>query len=97
MDGARSRWIVVGSPQQIADRLEECFLNGAADGFNIMPPTMPGGFRDFVDLVVPELQRRGLFRTDYEGKTLRDNLGLTRPAHPAHKSSAAALQPELIK
>jgi hypothetical protein len=60
--------------------LEDWFRNGAADGFNIMPPVMPGGLDDFVELVVPELQRRGLYRTRYEGTTLRDHLGLKRPA-----------------
>jgi N-acetyl-S-(2-succino)cysteine monooxygenase len=70
----------VGTPGQIADRLQHWFENGAADGFNILPPYLPGGLEDFVDLVVPELQRRGLFRTEYEGATLRDHLGLARPA-----------------
>ena len=50
-----------------------------ADGFVILPPHFPGGLNDFVNLVVPELQRRGLFRTDYSGPTLRDHLGLKRP------------------
>jgi alkanesulfonate monooxygenase SsuD/methylene tetrahydromethanopterin reductase-like flavin-dependent oxidoreductase (luciferase family) len=58
-------------------------LEGAADGFNILPPYFPGGFADFVDLVVPELQRRGLFRRDYQGTTLRDHLGLARVPAPA--------------
>lgn len=89
--GARSHWIVVGSPEEIADQLEERFVKNAADGFNVMPPTMPGGFTDFVDLVVPELQRRGLFRTEYEGTTLRENLGLRRPAHPAVAAKEAAV------
>ena len=53
----------------------------AADGFNIMPPHLPGGLDDFVQLVIPELQRRGLFRTAYEGRTLRENLGLPWPRH----------------
>jgi hypothetical protein len=73
----------VGTPVQIADRLEHWFDNGAADGFNILP----GGLEDFVDLVVPELQRRGLFRTAYEGTTLRDHLGLSRPALKTTKAS----------
>jgi hypothetical protein len=60
--------------------MEEWFRNDGCDGFNIMPPVLPGGLDDFVALVIPELQRRGLFRTEYEGKTLRDNLGLKRPA-----------------
>ncbi len=75
---ARGHWVVCGTPQSIADTLEEWFLGGAADGFNILPPYFPGAFDDFVDLVVPELQRRGLFRQDYQGTTLRDHLGLAR-------------------
>ena len=59
--------------------MEEWFLKGGADGFNIMPPVMPGGLDDFVMLVVPELQKRGLYRTRYEGTTLREHLGLKRP------------------
>jgi len=78
--GARGHRIVWGTPEQIADALEEWFTGGAADGFNIMPPYFPGQFDDFVDLVVPILRRRGLFRTEYEGTTLRDHLGLPRPA-----------------
>ncbi|WP_148716156.1 LLM class flavin-dependent oxidoreductase [Chitinolyticbacter meiyuanensis] len=78
--GARGHWTLVGTPAQIADQLQSWFENGAADGFNVMPPILPSGLDDFVGLVVPELQRRGLFRTAYEGRTLRDNLGLARPA-----------------
>ena len=59
--------------------MEEWFRNDGCDGFNMMPPFLPGGLDDFVDLVIPELQRRGLFRSEYEGKTLRENLGLRRP------------------
>ena len=77
--GARCHWVVVGTPAQIADRMQEWFENGAADGFNVMPPVLPQSLDEFVDLVVPELQRRGLFRTAYEGRTLRENLGLERP------------------
>jgi alkanesulfonate monooxygenase len=77
--GARGHWQLVGTPSQIADQLQSWFENEAADGFNVMPPVMPGSLHDFVELVVPELQRRGLFRTSYKGTTLRENLGLTRP------------------
>lgn len=70
-----------GPPEQIADQLQEWFEQGAADGFNIMPPTFPDGLNDFVELVIPELQRRGIFRTEYEGSTLREHLGLARPAN----------------
>ncbi|GHC51144.1 LLM class flavin-dependent oxidoreductase [Neogemmobacter tilapiae] len=76
---ARGHFTVVGTPVQIVDILEEWFTNEAADGFNILPPWLPTGLTDFVDLVIPELQRRGLFRTEYEGRTLRDNLGLPFP------------------
>ena len=67
---------VVGTPEQIADTMEHWMDNGAADGFNITPTHLPGGIDDFVAAVVPELQRRGRFRTEYEGTTLRENLGL---------------------
>jgi FMN-dependent oxidoreductase (nitrilotriacetate monooxygenase family) len=76
---ARGHFTVVGTPAQIADTLEEWFQNEGADGFNILPPWLPTGLTDFVDLVIPELQRRGLFRTAYEGRTLRENLGLPFP------------------
>jgi FMN-dependent oxidoreductase (nitrilotriacetate monooxygenase family) len=71
---------VVGSPTQVADELEEWFTTGAADGFMIFPPRVPYGIEAFVDLVVPELQRRGLHHRDYAGTTLREHLGLPRPA-----------------
>jgi FMN-dependent oxidoreductase (nitrilotriacetate monooxygenase family) len=79
--GARGHYQIVGTPKQIADRIEEWFINDAADGFNIMPPYLPTGLDEFVDLVIPILQERGLFRTEYEGKTLRENLGLPRPTN----------------
>jgi N-acetyl-S-(2-succino)cysteine monooxygenase len=85
--GARGHREIVGTPIQIVDQLEEWFLNEGADGFNIMPPTFPDGFNDIVELVIPELQRRGLFRTEYESDTLRGNLGLSKPANPAIHSS----------
>ena len=66
----------IGTPGDIADVMQEWFEAGACDGFNITPATLPGGGEDFVALVVPELQRRELFRTEYEGSTLRQNLGL---------------------
>lgn len=71
--------ILVGSPTEIAEDLQRWFEAGAADGFNLIPASMPDGVDDFVDLVVPELQERGLYRTRYEGETLRDHLGLTKP------------------
>ena len=69
----------VGTPVTIADQMEEWLLTDASDGFNIMFPFLPAGLDAFVDRVVPELQRRGLFRREYEGRTLRENLGLPRP------------------
>ncbi|WP_370877163.1 LLM class flavin-dependent oxidoreductase [Kaistia dalseonensis] len=71
----------VGTPQTIADEMEQWLVEEGSDGFNIMFPYLPGGLDDFVDKVIPELQRRGIFRTEYEGKTLRENLGLKRPAN----------------
>jgi alkanesulfonate monooxygenase SsuD/methylene tetrahydromethanopterin reductase-like flavin-dependent oxidoreductase (luciferase family) len=66
----------IGTASDIADIMQEWFEGGACDGFNVTPATLPMGGEDFVELVVPELQRRGLFRTEYEGRTLRENLGL---------------------
>ncbi|WP_339317587.1 LLM class flavin-dependent oxidoreductase [Paenibacillus sp. FSL R10-2734] len=80
--GARGHREIVGTPEQIVDQLEEWFLNEGADGFNVMPPHFPEGFNDIVELVIPELQRRGLFRTEYESNTLRGNLGLSVPVVP---------------
>lgn len=80
MAAARGHWVLCGTPDYIADTLETWFTTGAADGFNIMPSHFPSGLTDFVDLVVPILQARGLYRTQYEGDTLRDRLGLERPA-----------------
>ena len=71
---------MVGTPESIADQIEHWFRTGAADGFNLMPPTLPDALEDFVDHVVPELQRRGLFGTHYTTDTLRGHLGLPRPA-----------------
>lgn len=72
----RGHWVLCGTPTRIADTLEDWFTGGMADGFMILPPYFPGGLRDFVEQVVPELQRRGLFRRDYAGATLRDHFGL---------------------
>ncbi len=77
----RGHNLVVGTPKHIADTIENWFVNHGADGFNVIPPLLPSGFEDFVKFVVPELQRRGLFRTEYVGKTLRENLGLSRPTN----------------
>ncbi|MFC0409222.1 LLM class flavin-dependent oxidoreductase [Roseomonas elaeocarpi] len=76
---SRGHHMVIGSATEVADRMQEWFEGRGADGFNVMPPTFPQGFTDFTTLVVPELQRRGLFRSAYEGTTLREHLGLPRP------------------
>jgi alkanesulfonate monooxygenase len=70
---------MVGTPKTIADEMEEWLETKASDGFTLMFPYLPGGLDDVVDGVIPELQRRGLFRREYEGTTLRQNLGLPRP------------------
>ena len=75
----KDHWTLIGTPQTIADELERWFVEKAADGFNLLPPHVPGAINEFVDRVVSELQRRGLFRTDYEGATLRENLGVPFP------------------
>jgi alkanesulfonate monooxygenase len=77
--GARAKMVVKGTPNQIADHMERWYVEEAADGFNIMPPYLPGALNEFVELVIPELQRRGLFRIEYTGRTLREHLGLPRP------------------
>ncbi len=81
----------VGTPQTIADDMEQWLREEGSDGFNVMFPFLPEGLNDFVDQVVPELQRRGIFRQDYEGKTLRENLGLVRPANRFFKTAGDEL------
>ena len=82
--------MVVGSPEQLADGIEHWFRNGAADGFNIMPDVLPSGAEAFVDHVVPELRRRGLFRHEYAEATLRGHLGLRRPSSQYDQSAQTA-------
>ena len=77
--GARGHFTTAGTPEQIADLIEDWFNDGAADGFNVMPPLFPGQLDVFAAEVIPILQRRGLFRTAYHGTTLRDHYGLDRP------------------
>jgi len=77
--GARGHFTFAGTPEQVADLIEDWFTGGAADGFNLMPPLLPTMLDNFVDEVIPILQKRGLFRTGYEGETLREHYGLTRP------------------
>lgn len=75
--GGRGHFTVAGTPIQIADTMQRWLEAGAADGFNLMPPLLPTGLEDFVTKVIPELQNRGIYRTEYSGNTLRENLGLT--------------------
>lgn len=80
--GGRGHLSLVGSAAEVADVLQHWFEQGAADGFNLMAPLLPGGLEDIVQHLIPELQRRGLFRDAYAGHTLREHLGLARPANP---------------
>lgn len=77
--GARGHWVLAGTPQRVADEIQTWFERGAADGFNVMPPWLTGGFDVFVAEVVPILRKRGLFREEYSGATLREHYGLPRP------------------
>lgn len=92
LGGGFGHRIVTGTPEQVADDIELWFRSGAADGFNVMPDVLPSGLDDFADHVVPELQRRGLFRREYEGSTLRSHLGLGLPAAPAAAGPVPALE-----
>lgn len=84
--------VVVGTPAMVADAMEEWFLGGAADGFNVLPALSPTSVEEFVEHVVPELQRRGLYRTAYEGTTLRENLGLDFPPPKTHPGATRAAE-----
>ncbi len=88
--GPRGHLLTVGTPSQIADIMEHWFRNEAADGFNVMPAWLPGSLDDFVNMVIPELQRRGLFRTEYEGTTLREHLRLPKPTSRWRKMAMVA-------
>lgn len=90
LGGGRGHRTLTGTPEQLADDLQLWFENGAADGFNIMAPVFPSGLETFVDQVVPILQDRGLFRTEYEGTTLREHYGLPVPASEFETTGAAA-------
>jgi alkanesulfonate monooxygenase SsuD/methylene tetrahydromethanopterin reductase-like flavin-dependent oxidoreductase (luciferase family) len=81
LGGGRGHFTFAGTPEQVANVIEEWFSNGAADGFNIMPALLPSGLEAFVEQVVPILRGRGLFRREYTGETLRDHYGLPRPAN----------------
>ncbi len=89
LGGGRGHHTFTGTPDQVADAIEQWFAAGAADGFNIMPPVLPSGLTVFVDEVIPILQARGLFRTEYTGTTLRDHYGLARPPGRQRQSEEA--------
>lgn len=91
LGGGVGHRIIVGTPEQIADDIAAWFEAGAADGFNLMPDVLPSGLETFVDEVVPLLQKRGIFRRDYEGTTLRDHLGLAHPPSRFANHDAAAV------
>jgi len=90
LGGGRGHRTFAGTPEQVADAMQHWWENGAADGFNVMPAVLPSGLALFVDQVVPILQKRGLFRLDYEGSTLRENYGLARPANQNPSALEAA-------
>jgi FMN-dependent oxidoreductase (nitrilotriacetate monooxygenase family) len=90
LGGGRGHLTFAGTPEQVADAITHWYHEGAADGFNIMPPVLPAGLESFVDQVVPILRQRGLFRTEYEGRTLRDNYRLPRPANGNTRTAAVA-------
>lgn len=88
--GARGHWTIFGDAGQIVDQLEQWFDGRGADGFNVMPPHLPDHLDEFIAQVLPELRRRGRFREEYDGATLRENLGLPFPEHRAHAIAQAA-------
>ena len=94
MAGARGHYVTAGSPEQIADLIEDWFRDGAADGFNLMPPVLPWMLEVFIAEVVPLLRRRGLFRADYAGDTLRAHYGLPRPDVTFSAGDNEALRPD---
>ncbi|MBT2533225.1 LLM class flavin-dependent oxidoreductase [Arthrobacter sp. ISL-48] len=85
LGGGRGHRTFSGTPEQVADAIQDWFEAGAADGFNIMPPVLPSGLDIFVDQVVPILQGRGLFRREYSGRTLREHFGLAKPANSSSR------------
>ena len=90
--GARGKNSIHGSPKKVADYMEEWFVNKACDGFCVLPPYMPGQHIDFCNMVIPELQKRGIFRTEYAGPTLRENLGIPRPESRYKKQQQQAAE-----
>jgi FMN-dependent oxidoreductase (nitrilotriacetate monooxygenase family) len=95
LGGGRGHRTFSGTPEQVADAIEEWFTSGAADGFNVMPPALPSGLEAFVDHVVPILQARGLFRTAYDGTTLREHYGLDRPTSQYSPTTRSDIHQEI--
>ncbi|QNQ10829.1 LLM class flavin-dependent oxidoreductase [Sphingomonas alpina] len=94
-NAVRGHRVAIGTPSDIADQIQDWFERDAADGFNLIPPLLPSSLTEFVDLVVPELQRRGLFRTEYESTTLRGHLHLPRPQIRQQTDETAIAAPVL--
>lgn len=92
---SRASYSLTGTPEQVADMCETWFREGGADGFSLSPNYLPGALDDFVDQVVPILQKRGLFRTDYQGSTLRENLGLPRPENAFVANPGLGVEPTM--
>jgi hypothetical protein len=91
----RTSRTIVGTAEDVAEELEAWYTAGAADGFVISPPFLPTALEDFVDGVIPVLQKKGLFRHTYEGRTLRENLGLARPVNCFAANPALGGTPEI--
>jgi FMN-dependent oxidoreductase (nitrilotriacetate monooxygenase family) len=87
MAAARGHYVFAGTPEQVAELIEDWFYDGVADGVNLMPPVLPKMLDVFIDEVVPLLQKKGIFRTSYQGDTLREHYGLERPDNIFRKSS----------
>ena len=87
---SRGHYSIIGTPEDVAQEMQRWLDNGACDGFNFVPSVYPTGLDDFVNMVVPELQKRGIFRREYEGPTLRDLLGLRRPVSRYAQGAKAA-------
>nr|WP_206323080.1 LLM class flavin-dependent oxidoreductase [Streptomyces sp. HNM0575] len=94
LGGSSGHRLIVGGPEEVADSIEEWFTTGAADGFNLMPDVVPSGLTAFCEHVLPELRRRGLFRRDYEGHTLREHFGLDRP--PRRERTGRSVPPTAV-
>ncbi len=88
LGGGRGHHVLIGTPEQVADTMQTWFTSGAADGFNVMGASLPGGLADFVEEVLPLLRERGLVREGYRGRTLREHYGLPRPVNQFDREAA---------